>query len=137
MKHTLDNGKTVNIPDAAIEKYKATLGLDTAEAIELYLSDEGIEVDETVVELTDKAKAAGTGAKAQGEKKERKAPVRKPDELKRALIEALLTSVQCFDETDGIDVANVTITNIERMIAFEVGDEKFELTLTKKRKPKE
>ena len=31
---------------------------------------------------------------------------------------------------------NVEITNAERMIAFSIGDEKYEITLIQKRKPK-
>jgi len=136
MKYTKD-GKTVNIPDAELRRLQKTLDLTVAEAVEVYLSDEGIEVDEEVTELTAKAKTAGAGAKALGERKERKAPVRKPDELKRTLIAALAefleTNELCAPEGTPV---GVEITNIERMIAFEVGDEKFEVTLTKKRAPK-
>lgn len=35
-----------------------------------------------------------------------------------------------------ISAENVSITNAERMIAFSIGGENFELTLTQKRKPK-
>lgn len=125
-------GKNITIPDAYIEKQMKALDISRQEAVELYLSDEMIVRDEQVAELTAKAKAAHVGAKATGEAKERKAPVRKPDELKRALVLAL------FDFIAGQDgVADAQITNVERMIAFDFGNEKFELTLTKKRKPKE
>lgn len=39
-------------------------------------------------------------------------------------------------ENCGFATENVTITNKERQIAFSVADEKFELTLVQKRKPK-
>lgn len=125
--------KTINIPDAFIEKNMAGLGITEAEAIELYLSDEGIVVNADVAEMTAKAKAAGNViTDAKGDKAKRKAPVRKPDMLKRDLI----ADIAIFVEGD-TRTSNVEVTNIERMIAFEVGDERFEITLTKKRKPKE
>jgi hypothetical protein len=125
------NGKNITVPDAVIEQgFKE--GLTRQESVDRFLSDEGIAMDATVAELTQKAKAAGTGAKATGEKKERKAPVRKPDEIKRMLIGILN---EFLVETP--DIEAVEVTNVERMIAFQVRDEKFELTLTKKRKPKE
>lgn len=41
-----------------------------------------------------------------------------------------------LEESSEYATANVTITNKERQIAFSIGDEKFELTLVQKRKPK-
>lgn len=123
-------GKNINIPDAWLQKTQHDLGLNLPEAIELYLSDEGIAVNPVVAELTAKAKAAGTTAHNR-EIKPRKAPERKPDEVKRAMIAGLA------EYTGNIlGVTNVEVTNIERMIAFEFAGEKYELTLTKKRKPK-
>ncbi len=136
MRYTITEGpnagKRINIPDNFIETNMRNLDLTREEAVELYLSDEGYMDNEIVVELTEKAKAAGTGAKAQGEKKERKAPVRKPNEVKRAVIAAL---AEFIEGTDG--VTGTEVTNIERMIAFELAGERFEVTLTQKRKPKE
>lgn len=132
MRYTLESGKRINIPDEFIEKNMRALGLTRAEAVELYLSDEGYEVNETVADLTAKAKEAGTTVKNMADKPKRKAPVRKPDEVKRAIIEAL------FEFVAGSEgVKNAEVTNVERMIAFEFANDKFELTLTKKRKPKE
>lgn len=132
MKYDL-NGKTINIPDAVLNKIMATLDVPMDEAIEVYLSDEGLIDNETVEEMTARAKAAGTGAKATGERKERKPPTRKPDEDKRALIARLAEIIEDggLCEHDGFEVIN-----IERMIAFTFKGEKYELTLTKKRKPK-
>lgn len=130
MRYKVD-GKNVNIPDQVID-LGIKEGLTRQEAVDRYLSDEGIAVDPTVVALTEKAKAAGTGAKATGEKTKRKAPERKPDEIKRAVIAGLAEYI-----TSQPGVTNANIANIERMIAFELGDEKYELTLVRKRKPKE
>lgn len=125
-------GKNITVPDSYIEKQRKALGLSLPEIVEMYLSDEGVRVNPAVAEMTAKAKSSGVGAKATGERKERKAPVRKPDENKRTLIAWM------FDELMLVEAAkNVTVTNAERMIAFEYEGENYELTLTKKRKPKE
>ena len=132
MKYTFttENGteKTINIPDEVFVQGRKE-GLSNRETIERYLSDEGYIVDPTVVELTAKAKANGAGVRAKGTT--RKKPTRKPDDVKRMLVQTLF---ECIDEL-GM-TKNVEVTNIERMIAFSIGDDNFELTLSKKRKPK-
>jgi hypothetical protein len=130
MRYKVDN-KNVNIPDQVIDLGMKE-GLTRQEAVDRYLSDEGIAVDPTVIALTEKAKAAGTGAKNTADKPKRKPPERKPDEIKRALIDILAIYLGTT-----ADIENLEVTNVERMIAFEVKGEKFEITLTKKRKPKE
>ncbi len=132
MKYTFINetGKqqTVNIPDEVFAQGKRER-LSNAQIIERYLSDEGYMVNEVVRELSSKAKAGGV--KADADRKPRKAPVRKPDEVKRAMIAALAEFVK-----SQANVENLEVTNVERMIAFSMGDDNFELVLQKKRKPK-
>lgn len=136
MKHTFTtadgSSKTVNIPDEVLMQGRKER-LSVKETIERYLSDEGYIVDPTVEELTAKAKANGVNnaGRAQGEKKTRKAPVRKPNETKRMLIKALENCISTLGNAE-----NVEVTNIERMISFSIGDDRFEVTLTQKRKPK-
>lgn len=132
MKYTFINeaGKqqTVNIPDEVFVQGKRER-LTNAQIIERYLSDEGYMVNEVVRELSSKAKAGGV--KVDADRKPRKAPVRKPDEVKRAMIAALAEFVKSQE-----NVENLEVTNVERMIAFSMGDDNFELVLQKKRKPK-
>jgi len=125
-------GKNITVPDSYIEKQRKALGLSLPEIVEMFLSDEGVRTDPVVAEMTAKAKSSGVGAKATGERKERKAPVRKPDEVKRALMSALFDYIASQDGVEGAELVNV-----ERQIAFAFGNDTFELTLTKKRKPKE
>lgn len=140
MKHTFITAegreKTINIPDEVLMQGRKE-HLTVKETIDRYLSDEGYVVDETVAELTAKAKINGvnTAGRATGEKKARKAPQRKPDYTKRAIVELLAGVVK--DMTVGnATPRDVEVTNIERMIAFSLGDDKYEITLSKKRKPK-
>lgn len=140
MKHTFITAegreKTVNIPDEVLKQGRKE-GLSVTDTIDRYLSDEGYVVDPTVMELTAKAKANGvnTAGRASGEKKPRKAPQRKPDYTKRAIVEILADVIKEMD-ISGVTPHDVEVTNIERMIAFAIGEDKYEVTLSKKRKPK-
>lgn len=137
LKHTFiaadGKAKTVNIPDEVLAQGRKER-LSVSETIERYLSDEGYVVNDTVAELTDKAKAAGVngaGRQSADNKKPRKAPQRKLDETKRMLVRALENCLSTLGPCE-----NVEITNVERMIAFSIGNDKYEVTLSKKRKPK-
>ena len=81
------NGKTINIPDAELEKSMKLLGLSKEEAIEMYLEDEGYLENEEVEELTKKAKANKINHEAKADKP-RKAVKRerKPDVEKENII---------------------------------------------------
>ena len=136
MKYEI-NGKTVNIPDEVIAKSMQSLIITKDEAIELYLFDNDLLGNEEAEAMTAKAKASGNITRNQGVKAKRKAPERKPDELKRRLIKMLAGHLENEMGVEDGWIENAEVTNIERMITFTVGDEKFELTLTKKRKPKE
>jgi len=132
MKYTFttenNTQKTIIIPDEVFTQGRKE-GLTNRETIERYLSDEGYIVNPVVTELTEKAKMNKTGAAARSGK--RKAPTRKPDETKRSLIAGLYAFINELEGTHDVEV-----TNIERIVAFQIGDDKYELTLSKKRKPK-
>ena len=59
---------------------------------------------------------------------------RKPNELKEAIIAELAEFLK--EDAQGQVYEDVEITNISRMIAFQVGEKRFELTLIEKRPPK-
>lgn len=136
MKYTFinkaGNEQTIEIPQEYIDQQRKSLKCDIKEACELYLFDEGYAEDEVVNELNAKADAG-----------KRKKPKRKPDYIKRALIQHIYESINeiagLYGE-DGNEIAgpadNVTVTNIERIVQFVVNDDVYELTLSKKRKPK-
>ena len=135
MKYTFTNidghEKTVNIGEDVLAQGKRE-GLSTRETIDRFLSDEGYIVDPTVRELTEKAKSNGINNAGKVSSGKRKAPTRKPDLVKRMLIEGLSK----YMSEAYAEVKNIQVTNIERIIAFSIGDDNYELTLSKKRKPK-
>lgn len=129
MKYTFadKDGKqrTVNIPDEDIRRAKSAYGLSNKEAIDMWLVDEGYLTDPVVEELNAKAKANGIKG-GSGKRKVR----RKEDPIKREIIASLFDYIQ--DNFKGFD--NVIVRNPERIISFTLGDDTYELTLSKKRK---
>lgn len=111
MKYTID-GNTVEIPDDFLREAKKQFGLTNKGCIELYLSNQGL-IDTTEEEIV--------------ETKSKKKSSRKPDTVKRNLIGFLRN---CLEESD---VEAVEVINPERIVAFEVGGARYELTLTRKR----
>ena len=129
MTYNLD-GKTIRIPDAEIEKSMRLLKISHDEAVQLWLEDEGYLENETVEELTAKAKTAKISHEAKTDKP-RKAVKRerKPDEEKENLIEILAKYLQ----SEGF---SVEITNRTKIIEFNVGENHYKLDLIKQRPPK-
>ena len=77
-------------------------------------------------------KAMRKATKVVGERKKSATPVkreRKEDAVKQELIALLAEALGAYGE-------DVVVTNKERMIAFSVGEDSFEVMLTKKRKAK-
>ena len=116
--------RTVNIPEEDIKRSKSAFGLSNKEAIDMWLVDEGYLTDPVVEELTAKAKANGVGAGAK-----KRTVRRKEDPVKRALIASLFDFITLYD---GVEVSQ--IVNPERIVSFTIGDDTYEITLSKKRK---
>lgn len=143
--------RSINIPEEYIARTRKSLGCSQKEACELYLSDEGYVTNETVRELTEKANAAGcNSAGRQPSVKARKPPERRPNYDKRWIInyitEALLSAEYNEEDPTYCDgdkkiglprPSDVEVVNRERIISFSLGDNDFEIMLTKKRKPKQ
>ena len=120
-----------------IKKLMASLKCTREEAIEIIECDKAIDKGERVYFDLDKdaEKQAKKWAnvREKTKKTKRKAPVRKENATKSAIIAEI---AQFLTENCGFATENVTITNKERQISFSIADEKFELTLVQKRKPK-
>lgn len=140
-------GRNIKIPKEYLQRNMRALGLSQEQAIELYLSDEGYVVDPIVQELTEKAAMAGVGPRGAAKLHQRKAPVRRPVYEKRAIINLLADALNAADALSVIQEDGVTefktgrprqveITNKERIIFFALGEDHYEIMLTKKRKEK-
>lgn len=123
MKYTLPRnyaqaGTTVVIPDDDLNKYKREAGSMKAGINKfLFENDYITEAEYTGTKKTAKAKT----------KREFKI-----DPTKSAIITYLAEAISNF-KLDTYSAANVEVTNPNRLIAFTLGDDKFELTLVKKK----
>lgn len=135
MKYTLTNNRIISIPDAELEKLQNTLKISKDEAIDLWLSDNDYTTDETVEELSKKAKKnhiTGTihsAKSANNEKKERKPREKKENLLKKQIIAAIFNGIVTeLDENAVIDV-----TNDEKYIDLCIDGKNFTINLVQHR----
>lgn len=127
--YMLENGKNIRIPKNTIENLMKTLKLSEEDAIQIYLEDEGYEINEEQEELTKKAKEnriTATIHKAEGKTREKRKAERRANPDKEDLIRGLaeyLTGV----------AADVKVTNIGKLIEFKYNDKLFKLDLIETR----
>lgn len=126
-------GKKVDIPDNELDKLVDQLDISLAEAIDLWLTDNDLEVNEEQEQLDKKAKDSRITttiheAKADKPKKERKV-VRKEDSTKEGIIKTLAEKLEEL-------ATDVKIENVGKLITFKLGEDTFKLDLIRQRKPK-
>lgn len=134
MKYTLENGKTVNIPDNEIEYNMKTLELSKEEAIDLWLEDNDYQVNEELEELDSKAKKIKIDHQASAidktEKKDRKPRTVKVSDTKQAVFANIHNFlVETYGE-------NVEIVKENKLLSLKVGDKTFKVDLIEQRPPK-
>jgi hypothetical protein len=127
------NNKKIRIPDNEIENLVKGLNISKDEALQIWLEDEGYLDNEEQNTLDKKAKDSkitATVHKAKsGTKTPRKPRERKPDVEKENLIKNLANFLENCAE-------NVKITNISKLIEFDLGENHYKLDLIKQRNSK-
>jgi len=126
------NGRNLTIPDAEIENNMKLLSLSRDEAIQMWLEDNDYLINETVEELTAKAKSVKISHDAHSDKPRKnsgKPRERKPDEEKENIIQILAKAL----ESAGI---SAEIANKSKIIMFSIGENHYKLDLIKQRPPK-
>lgn len=130
------NGKNIRIPDADIERSMKSLELTKEEAIQMWLEDEGYLENEEQEALEKKAKESRitatihqASATDKVVKKTQKERCRKENPTKEMVIREIAALLPNFAE-------NVEILNVGKLISFSIGEEKYEIDLKQKRKPK-
>ena len=127
------NGKKIRIADSEIENLVKGLNISTEQAIQIWLEDEGYLDNEEQNNLDKKAKESKITATVHQAKsdnrKERKPRERKSDEEKEKIISNLAKFLENSTE-------NVKITNISKIIEFDIGENHYKLDLVRQRKPK-
>ena len=109
--------------EEAIDLIKYDIAVESGEDTEFDLTAEQEATVKDMMRKTDHAKQDGKVVRE-----------RKPNELKEAIVAEIAEFLR--EDALGQAYGDVEITNKNRMIAFSVGDKKFELTLVEKRAPK-
>ena len=133
MNYTLENGKTVIIPDKKIEKYQKNLELSENEAIELWLTDNDYLTDEEQDNLDNKAKKVKIqhDAVSKDRKKIVKPKTHKVSDEKNEIFQTILANL---DRSIYINKENITILTENKLISVKVGDKTFKIDVIQCRK---
>ena len=124
------NGKIVKIPMPDIVNYMQKLKLTQDEAIELWLTDNDYADNDEVDRLSKLAKDNKTNLRADtGERKKREV-TKKENPTKEGIIKEVAATLE------KIGAVNIKITNISKLIEFEMNGNNFKLDLVQKRQPK-
>ncbi len=128
-----------------IQSLMTSLKCTREEAISVIMDDEEVDhmtMKEVTSDMTaEQKKAAKAATITTGDKKKRaynfKPRERKPDEVKREIIETIAQNLNrcCFGE-ELSTVVDVIVLKPEKEITFTVDGEEYSVTLTKHRKPK-
>lgn len=121
-----------------VKHHMKTLDIPEAEAIQLVMDDKAVDKGEKLFELSAEQKKVAKKYAATGTKKR---TVYKFDTTKKKkenpVKQKIITEIERFlNENSEICVENVQITNAERQIFFQIGENDYELTLVQKRKAK-
>ena len=121
------NNKEIKIPEEEIKRNMKILEITEEEAIQMYLEDEGYEVNEEVEKLTKKAKENKTNIRGENEKPRAKRNVEpKVNENKEFLIKLFENALKSAEIVP-------KVTNKSKIIEFSYNNKQFKLDLIEKR----
>lgn len=123
------NGKSKTISEEWISKNMEILDITREEAIQMWLEDEGYEVNEVVEELTKKAKSLPRKNASSGKERKKATRERKPDEEKEKIIKIIAEAL----ENAGF---HPEIINSAKIIEFSIKNNSYKVDLIKKRQKK-
>lgn len=132
MRYTLENGKTVTIPDKEIEKYQKSLDLSEIDAIDLWLEDHDYQVNEEQNALDEKAKKCKVDHDIIKEVTKKTHTVHISDE-KKAVFEELSNFLNNFCENHN---ATVDILKENKLFSLNYGGKTFKIDIIEQRPPK-
>ena len=124
------NNKEIKIPEEEIKRNMKILEITEEEAIQMYLEDEGYEVNEEVEKLTKKAKENKTNIRGENEKPRVKRNVEPKVNIDKENIIKLLENAL---KQAGIDAK---ITNKSKIIDFSYNNKQFTVNLVEHRQKK-
>ena len=132
MKYTLNNNKTIVIPDKEINSLMTKLKISEKDAIDLWLCDNNLEEDEEQTELDEKASKVRIDKDIiqKKPKKERKKPEKKVSDAKKELFSEILSDLE------DVYKGNVEVLNENKLISVRIGEKLFKIDVIETRPPK-
>lgn len=132
MRHTLENGKIVTIPDKELEKLQKALDLSLEESIDLWLEDHEYQENEEQNELDEKAKKCKIDHNIDKQGTRKPKTVHVSDE-KKTLFKEISDFLNDFCENYGAEVA---ILKENKLFSLKVGEKTFKIDIIEQRPPK-
>jgi hypothetical protein len=129
------NGKSITISDTEIKQLMDGLKITKQEAIELWLSDNGYEINEEQQKLDETASKVHINKDIiqQKPKKERKKPEIKVSDEKKEIFNVILNNLRdIYDRPN----EKVEILNENKLISCEINGIKFKIDIIQCRQPK-
>lgn len=125
------NGRTINIPDAELEKIAKGLDVSPEEALEIWLEDNEYEINEEQEALHQVAKQVKIdhGARADAPQKDKRERTVKISDEKQAFFSSLRDFL-----TENYE--NVTVLKENKLFEVKIGDKIFKLDLIQQREKK-
>jgi len=135
MKYTFENGKVVIVSDKEVEKLMSSLKISKKDAIDLWLSDNGYEINEEQQELDEIASKVHINKDIDTKKstKERKKPEIKVSSEKKQIFQYLKENLSTFCEENN---GELTILNENKLFSLKIGEKIFKLDLIETRNKK-
>lgn len=123
------NGKSIVIPDKEIENLKNKLELSENDAIDLWLCDNGYEIDEEQENLDNSAKKVKIDKEIvqNKSKKERKPVEKKVSDEKKALFSEILSDLEDVYRN------SVTVLNENKLIEVKINEKTFKIDVIEQR----
>ncbi len=136
LKHTLNNGKVVTIPDKEIEKSMKNLQLSQDEAIALWLVDNDFETDDEQNELDKKAKSVKIQHDAVADKSHKKSDKPRTVKVSDAKKEVFYQFSEFLKKFCEENPAKCTILTENKLFQLDFAGETFKIDIIQQRKPK-
>lgn len=135
MKYTMGNGKVINVPDDEVDKIAQGLGISKLEAMQVWLEDAEIELNEEQEQLDQKAKNAKVDRQvgAKPRKKSEKPRTVKVSDTKQALFTYIKTAIEGYCLNHG---GNCAVLKENKLISVEVGGKILKIDIIEQRPPK-
>ena len=131
MRHTLENGKTVTIPDKELEKLQKALDLSLEESLDLWLEDHEYQENEEQNKLDEKAKKCKIDHNIDKQGTRKPKTVHVSDE-KKLIFDEIHQFLNKFSENYS---SEVEILKENKLFALKVGGKTFKFDIIEQRPP--